>query len=85
MVVGRVVMGLGIGGIDAVVPTFSSELSEDDTRGKALAQEFQANILGLNLAFGINLWITHSLGKYNQVSVLRRHSLQYSWDGTRGG
>lgn len=55
MFIGRVIMGLGVGGIDSVVPIYSSELSEDDARGKALAQEFQMNIFGLNLAFGINL------------------------------
>ena len=41
MFLGRVIMGLGVGGIDSVVPIYSSELSEDDARGKALAQEFQ--------------------------------------------
>lgn len=68
MFLGRIVMGLGVGGIDSVVPVYSSELSEDDARGKALAQEFQANILGLNIAFGVNLAVTHTLGKSNEVS-----------------
>lgn len=66
MIVGRVIMGLGVGGIDAVIPTYSSELSSDDARGKALAQEFQSNIFGLVMAFGINLGITIVLGKQNQ-------------------
>ncbi|KAK4634401.1 MFS-type transporter oryC [Fulvia fulva] len=66
MYAGRVVMGLGVGGVDSVVPVYSSELSSDDARGKALAQEFQANILGLNIAFGINLAVTRALGKQNQ-------------------
>lgn len=52
--------------MDSVVPTYSSELSDDDSRGKALAQEFQANIFGLNLAFAVNLALTHILGKSNQ-------------------
>ncbi|ROW13991.1 hypothetical protein VPNG_04111 [Cytospora leucostoma] len=64
--VGRVVMGLGVGGIDAVIPVYSSELSSDGARGKALAQEFQMNIFGLNMAFGINLLVTHALGKADQ-------------------
>lgn len=71
MFVGRVVMGLGVGGLDAVIPVYSSELSEDDARGKAMAQEFQANILGLNIAFAINLGVTIALGKENQVRRLR--------------
>jgi MFS family permease len=66
MFVGRVIMGLGVGGIDAVIPTYSSELSADDARGKALAQEFQSNIFGLVMAFGINLGVTIALGKWNQ-------------------
>jgi MFS family permease len=66
MFVGRVIMGLGVGGIDAVIPTYSSELSADDSRGKALAQEFQSNIFGLLMAFGINLGVTILLGKQNQ-------------------
>jgi MFS family permease len=66
MLVGRFIMGLGVGGLDAVVPVYSSELNESDNRGRALAQEFQANILGLNLAFGINILVTRLLGKENQ-------------------
>lgn len=64
--IGRVVMGLGVGGIDAVIPVYSSELSADNSRGKALAQEFQMNIFGLNMAFAINLGVTNALGKSNQ-------------------
>lgn len=63
MYTGRVVMGLGVGGVDSVVPVYSSELSSDDARGKALAQEFQSNIFGLNMAFAINLSVTRTLGK----------------------
>ena len=59
-------MGLGVGGIDAVIPVYSSELNEEGGRGKALAQEFQSNIFGLNMAFAINLFITIALGKQNQ-------------------
>ncbi|KAI5209736.1 hypothetical protein AUEXF2481DRAFT_80612 [Aureobasidium subglaciale EXF-2481] len=66
MILGRIVMGLGVGGVDAVVPVYSSELSEDEARGKALAQEFQMNIFGLNMAFAINLGLTVALGKSNQ-------------------
>lgn len=64
--VGRVIMGLGVGGVDAVIPVYSSELSSDNARGKALAQEFQMNIFGLNMAFGVNLLVTDTLGKANE-------------------
>jgi MFS family permease len=66
MYIGRVVMGLGVGGVDSVVPVYSSELSSDHARGKAMAQEFQSNIFGLNMAFAINLAVTVTLGKFNQ-------------------
>lgn len=66
ILIGRFVMGLGVGGIDVVIPVYSSELNEAGERGKALAQEFQANILGLNVAFGLNLLVTRLLGKSNQ-------------------
>lgn len=66
MFLGRVIMGLGVGGIDAVIPIYSSELAEDDARGKALAQEFQMNIFGLVMAFGINLGVTRLLGKSSE-------------------
>lgn len=66
MFLGRVIMGLGVGGIDAVIPTYSSELNEEGGRGRALAQEFQSNIFGLNMAFAINLGVTNGLGKDNQ-------------------
>jgi MFS family permease len=66
MLAGRIIMGLGVGGIDAVIPTYSSELSPDDARGKSLAQEFQSNIFGLVMAFGINLSVTVALGTVNQ-------------------
>lgn len=66
ILVGRVIMGLGVGGIDSVIPTYSSELANDEARGKALAQEFQANIFGLVMAYGINLGATVALGKWNQ-------------------
>ena len=63
---GRVIMGLGVGGIDAVIPVYSSELSSDGARGRALAQEFQMNIFGLLMAFSINLGVTIGLGKDSQ-------------------
>lgn len=76
MYTGRVVMGLGVGGVDSVVPVYSSELSADHARGKALAQEFQSNIFGLNMAFAINLGMTRYLGK--QVCAADECSLAFA-------
>src|ERR1700712_433875 len=61
MFAGRVVMGLGVGGVDSVVPIYSSELSDEGARGKAMSLEFQANVFGLNMAFAINLGLTVAL------------------------
>lgn len=66
MFIGRTVMGLGVGGIDSVIPVYSSELNSDSGRGKAMAKEFQSNVFGLVMAFGINLGVTNALGKDNQ-------------------
>ncbi|KAI1764367.1 general substrate transporter [Hypoxylon sp. FL1150] len=66
MFFGRVVLGLGVGGIDATIPVYSSELSKDGARGTALAKEFQANIGGLFLAFALNWVLTLWLGKDSQ-------------------
>ncbi|KAI0436760.1 general substrate transporter [Xylaria telfairii] len=66
MIAGRVILGLGVGGIDATIPVYSAELTKDKSRGRALAQEFQMNILGLLVAFSINLGVTITLGKDSQ-------------------
>ncbi|OJD35188.1 mfs monosaccharide transporter [Diplodia corticola] len=66
MFLGRVIMGLGVGGIDSVIPVYSAELAETEKRGRAMGQEFQMNIFGLCMAFGINLAVTVTLGKENQ-------------------
>ena len=79
MFLGRIIMGLGVGGIDSVVPVYSSELNEEGGRGKALAQEFQSNIFGLNMAFGINLAVTHHLGKDNQWGECWVQTLQKAY------
>lgn len=70
MLIGRIIMGIGVGGIDSVIPVYSSESNSDSGRGKALAQEFQSNIFGLLMAFAINLGLTNGLGKYNQWGEL---------------
>lgn len=79
MFFGRIIMGLGVGGIDSVIPVYSSELNSDGGRGKALAKEFQSNIFGLLMAFAINLGVTNALGKGNQwgkflVILANRHA-----------
>lgn len=66
MLFGRIILGTGVGAFDAIIPVYSSELMDSGTRGRALAQEFQANIFGLNMAFIINVAVTRALSKSNQ-------------------
>jgi hypothetical protein len=70
----RVVMGLGVDGIDAAIPAYSSELSSDGARGRAPALEFQMYIFGLLMAFSINLGVMISLRKDNQLGMTISHS-----------
>lgn len=79
MFLGRIIMGLGVGGIDSVVPVYSSELNEEGGRGKALAQEFQSNVFGLNMAFAINLGVTNGLGKENQWGECQCQNMQNAY------
>lgn len=46
-----------------MIPVYSCELSSDGARGRALAQEFQTNIFGLLIVYGISLGVTRGLGK----------------------
>ncbi|EIW82622.1 hypothetical protein CONPUDRAFT_135963 [Coniophora puteana RWD-64-598 SS2] len=56
----RVVTGLGVGCIDAVIPVWSSEVSEHQARGSFLAIEFFLNIFGLALAYWIEIFTSMS-------------------------
>lgn len=51
----RVVSGLGVGTIDAVIPVWSAELSSHQGRGSFLAVEFFLNIAGLCLAYWLEM------------------------------
>ncbi|KAG1799908.1 uncharacterized protein HD556DRAFT_1230903 [Suillus plorans] len=64
----RVVTGLGVGAIDAVIPVWSSEVSSHTARGSFLAIEFFLNISGLSLAYWIEIFASMS---NNQVMAWR--------------
>ncbi|KAH7925932.1 hypothetical protein BV22DRAFT_1033432 [Leucogyrophana mollusca] len=64
----RVVTGLGVGAIDAVIPVWSSEVSSHQARGSFLAIEFFLNIGGLALAYWIEIFTSYSS---NQVMAWR--------------
>ena len=46
MVVGRIIAGLGIGFLTMIVPTYQSEVSPAENRGKLACIEFTGNIIG---------------------------------------
>ncbi|KAG1761441.1 general substrate transporter [Suillus occidentalis] len=64
----RVVTGLGVGAIDAVIPVWSSEVSSHQARGSFLAIEFFLNIGGLSLAYWIEIFASMN---HNQVMAWR--------------
>ncbi|KAG2339420.1 hypothetical protein BDR05DRAFT_1003382 [Suillus weaverae] len=64
----RVVTGLGVGAIDAVIPVWSSEVSPHQARGGFLAIEFFLNISGLSLAYWIEIFASMN---HNQVMAWR--------------
>ncbi|KAF7969166.1 hypothetical protein HWV62_28222 [Athelia sp. TMB] len=59
----RVVTGLGVGAIDAVIPVWSSEVSSHQARGSFLAIEFFLNIAGLSLAYWIEIFADFNANK----------------------
>jgi sugar porter (SP) family MFS transporter len=66
MLLGRCIMGFGVGGVSSVAPVYASELAPDSKDGKTVTQRLQMNTLGLNVAFAVNLVTTHELGKDSQ-------------------
>ncbi|KAG2358946.1 general substrate transporter [Suillus spraguei] len=64
----RVVTGLGVGAIDAVIPVWSSEVSPHQARGSFLAIEFFLNISGLSLAYWIEIFASMN---HDQVMAWR--------------
>lgn len=53
----RIIAGLGIGFINAIIPPWVSELSEAHDRGSSFSLVFVANYLGIVIAYWINFGI----------------------------
>lgn len=53
MVVGRITAGLGVGVMSMVVPTYQSEISPAENRGKLACIEFTGNIVG----YSFSVWM----------------------------
>ncbi|KAH7362084.1 general substrate transporter [Plectosphaerella cucumerina] len=56
----RVIAGLGIGFINAIVPPWVSELSEAHDRGSSFSLVFMANYLGIVIAYWLNFGIRNT-------------------------
>ena len=56
----RIVAGLGIGFVNAIVPSWTSELSKAHDRGSNFSLVFVANYLGIVIAFWLNFGIRNS-------------------------
>ena len=55
MIVGRIVSGFGVGFLSMVVPTYQSEISPAENRGKLACIEFTGNIVG----YMASVWIDY--------------------------
>lgn len=55
MLAGRVVAGLGVGTLSMVVPTYQSEISPAENRGKLACIEFTGNIIG----YASSVWVDY--------------------------
>ncbi|UZJ54210.1 hypothetical protein CBS101457_003530 [Exobasidium rhododendri] len=55
MVVGRIIAGFGVGALSMIVPTYQSEISPAENRGKLACIEFTGNIVG----YATSVWIDY--------------------------
>lgn len=56
MIVSRLITGAGTGALNAIVPTYASEMAEHTSRGQFIAMEFTLNIFGVVVAY----WVRHA-------------------------
>jgi len=68
LIVGRIVSGIGVGGVNAVVPVWQAECSKPKNRGKNVV------VIGIFIASGIALasWVNFGLSFHQQSSVCWR-------------
>lgn len=55
MLIGRVVSGLGVGVLSMIVPTYQSEISPAENRGKLACIEFTGNVIG----YASSVWVDY--------------------------
>lgn len=73
LIVGRIISGIGVGGVNAVVPVWQAECSKPKHRGKNVV------VIGIFIASGIALasWVNFGLSFYQQSSVCWRLPLAF--------
>jgi MFS family permease len=60
----RVIAGLGIGFINAIIPPWVSELSEAHDRGSSFSLVFMANYVGIVIAYWINFGVRNTTPEF---------------------
>ena len=56
MVIGRIIAGFGVGALSMIVPTYQSEISPAENRGKLACIEFTGNVFG----YTSSIWIDYA-------------------------
>lgn len=59
-IIARIVAGVGIGFINAIIPPWTSELSQAHDRGANFSLVFVANFLGIIIAYWLNFGVRNS-------------------------
>lgn len=54
MIVSRLITGWGTGMLNAIVPTYASEIADYTSRGQFIAMEFTLNIFGVVVAYWVS-------------------------------
>lgn len=62
MIVGRIISGFGVGFLSMIVPTYQSEISPAENRGKLACIEFTGNIVGYMASVWIDYLCSYMLG-----------------------
>lgn len=68
LVVGRIISGLGVGGVNAVVPVWQAECSKPKNRGKSVV------VIGIFIASGVAMaaWVNFGFSFYQHSSICWR-------------